>query len=143
VDVFRDTFTAAGIGDMSGDVFGNGMLYTDRTRLQAAFNHLHIFIDPNPDPDASYAERKRLFELPRSTWDDYDRSLISQGGGIFERAAKSIPLSPEIREMLAVDAKALSGQELIKAVLRMPVDLLWNGGIGTYVKATDERQGEV
>ena len=143
VDVFKDTFTAAGIGDMSGDVFGNGMLYTDRTRLQAAFNHLHIFIDPNPDPDAGYAERKRLFQLPRSTWEDYDRSLISQGGGIFERAAKSIKLSPEIRAMLGVEAEALSGQELIKAVLRMPVDLLWNGGIGTYVKSTDERHGEV
>ena len=143
VDVFKDTFTAVGIGDMSGDVFGNGMLYTDRTRLQAAFNHLHIFIDPNPDPDAGYAERKRLFQLPRSTWDDYDRSLISQGGGVFERAAKSIKLTPEIRAMLGVEALELSGQELIKAVLRMPVDLLWNGGIGTYVKATEERHGEV
>ncbi len=143
LDATKHTFTAAGIGDMSGDVFGNGMLYTDRIRLQAAFNHLHIFIDPDPDPDKGYAERKRLFELPRSTWDDYDRSLISEGGGIFERAAKSIPLSPQMREMLQVEAEALSGQELIKAVLRMPVDLLWNGGIGTYVKATDERHGEV
>ncbi len=143
VDVYKDTFTVAAIGDMSGDVFGNGMLYTDRIRLQAAFNHLHIFIDPDPDPDTSYAERKRLFELPRSTWEDYDRSLISQGGGIFDRAAKSIKLSPEIRTMLGVEAEALSGQELIQAILRMPVDLLWNGGIGTYVKAADERHGEV
>ncbi len=143
VDVFNDTFTAAGIGDMSGDVFGNGMLYTDRICLQAAFNHMHIFLDPDPNPDTSYAERKRLFELPRSTWDDYDRTLISKGGGVFERAAKSIPLSPEVRAMLGVEEQALSGQALIRAILSMQVDLLWNGGIGTYVKSVDERNGEV
>ncbi len=143
VDVFRDTFTAAGIGDMSGDVFGNGMLYSDRIRLQAAFNHLHVFLDPDPDPAIGFQERKRLFELPRSTWDDYDRSRISAGGGVFERAAKSIPLSPQVRSMLGVEDEALSGQALIQAILRMPVDLLWNGGIGTYVKSVDERHGEV
>jgi len=143
VDVHRDTFTVVAIGDMSGDVFGNGMLYTDRIRLQAAFNHMHVFLDPDPDPVSSYAERRRLFELPRSTWDDYDRSLISEGGGVFERSAKSIPLSPQVRAMLGVEDEALSGQALIQAVLRMPVDLLWNGGIGTYVKAGEERHGEV
>src|SRR5690606_17404368 len=112
LDVHRDTFTVVGIGDMSGDVFGNGMLYTDRIRLQAAFNHLHVFIDPDPDPDASFAKRKRLFELPRSTWADYDRSVISAGGGVFERSAKSIPLSEEMRAMLGVSDEALSGQDL-------------------------------
>ncbi len=142
LDVFKDTFTVAGIGDMSGDVFGNGLLYTDRIRLQAAFNHMHVFLDPDPDPKASFAERKRLFELPRSTWADYDASTISRGGGVFERSAKSIPLSPEVKRMLGVDDDALSGQDLIRAVLRMEVDLLWNGGIGTYVKASSERNAE-
>jgi len=143
LDAFRDTFTVAGLGDMSGDVFGNGMLYTDRIRLQAAFNHMHVFLDPDPEPVSSFAERKRLFNLPRSTWADYDASKISRGGGVFERSAKSIPLSPEVRAMLGVDDEALSGQDLIKAVLRMEVDLLWNGGIGTYVKSTSERNAEV
>ncbi len=142
LDVFEDTFTVVGIGDMSGDVFGNGLLYTDRIRLQAAFNHLHVFLDPDPDPKASFSERKRLFELPRSTWADYDASKISRGGGVFERSAKSIPLSPEVKRMLGVDDDALSGQDLIRAVLRMEVDLLWNGGIGTYVKASSERNAE-
>ncbi|MCO5174882.1 MAG: NAD-glutamate dehydrogenase [Trueperaceae bacterium] len=143
LDVFKDTFTVAGIGDMSGDVFGNGLLYTDRIRLQAAFNHLHVFLDPDPDPKASFAERRRLFELPRSTWADYDAAKISRGGGVFERSAKSIPLSPEVKRMLGVSDDALSGQDLIRAVLRMEVDLLWNGGIGTYVKASSERNAEV
>src|SRR5690606_13280015 len=143
VDVMRDEFTAVGIGDMSGDVFGNGLTYTDRTRLVAAFNHMHVFIDPQPDAARSFTERRRLFELPRSTWADYDPSLISAGGGVFERAAKSIELSPEIQALLGTTALAMSGQDLIKAVLRLPVDLLWNGGIGTYVKASTERNVEV
>lgn len=143
MNVKRDEFTVVGIGDMSGDVFGNGLIYTDRIRLQAAFNHLHVFIDPEPDAAVSFAERKRLFELPRSTWADYDRSLISEGGGVFDRSAKSIDLSQQIKAMLGTTAGAMSGQDLIKAVLRLPVDLLWNGGIGTYVKASTERNAEV
>jgi len=143
MNVFRDEFTVVGIGDMSGDVFGNGMLYTDKIRLVAAFDHRHVFVDPDPDPAASFAERKRLFALPRSSWADYDRSLISPGGGVFERGAKSIAITPEMKRALAIDADELSGPELIKAVLRAPVDLLWNGGIGTYVKASTERHAEV
>ena len=143
IDVKNDEFTAAGIGDMAGDVFGNGMLYTDKLRLQAAFNHLHIFLDPEPDAARGHVERRRLFTTPGSSWTDYDRSLISEGGGIFERAAKSIPLSPQVRAMLDVEAEELSGQELIRAILRMPVDLLWNGGIGTYVKASTESHADV
>ncbi len=143
LDAFRDTFTVVGLGDMSGDVFGNGMIYTDRIRLQAAFNHMHVFLDPDPEPVSAFAERQRLFDLPRSSWADYDRSKISHGGGVFERSAKSIPLSPEVKAMLGVDDDALSGQALIRAVLRMDVDLLWNGGIGTYVKSSGERNAEV
>lgn len=143
VNVHKDRFTVFGIGDMSGDVFGNGMLYTDTIKLQAAFNHLHIFLDPDPDPEVSFRERKRLFEMPRSTWEDYDPKLISEGGGVFARGAKSIPLSEEVREMLGVEAEALSGQDLIKAILKMPTDLFWNGGIGTYIKASSERNPEV
>ncbi len=143
VDVRRDPFTVIGIGDMSGDVFGNGMLYTDRIRLVAAFNHLHVFLDPDPDPEASFAERRRLFDAPRSSWSDYDPKLISRGGGVFERSAKRIELSPEVRALLGVEVEAMSGQDLIRAVLKLPVDLLWNGGIGTYVKASSERHAEV
>ena len=143
VDVHKETFTVYGIGDMSGDVFGNGMLHTETMRLQAAFNHMHIFLDPDPDPVKSYAERKRLFALPRSSWEDYDKELISKGGGVYSRFAKSIPLSENVREMLEVEAEALSGQDLIKAILRMPADLFWNGGIGTYVKSSAERHAEV
>jgi glutamate dehydrogenase len=143
LNVFRDEFTVVGIGDMSGDVFGNGMLYTDKIRLVAAFDHRHVFVDPDPDPARSYAERRRLFELPRSSWDDYDRSLISPGGGVFERGAKRIAVTPEMKRALGIDADELSGPELIRAVLRAPVDLLWNGGIGTYVKASAERHAEV
>jgi glutamate dehydrogenase len=142
-NVMRDEFTVVGIGDMSGDVFGNGLIYTDRIRLQAAFNHLHVFIDPEPDAAASFRERTRLFKLPRSTWADYDRTLISEGGGVFDRSAKSIELSPQIKALLGTTAGSMSGQDLIKAVLRLPVDLLWNGGIGTYVKASTERNAEV
>lgn len=142
VDVMSHEFTCAGIGDMAGDVFGNGMLYTNKLRLQAAFNHMHIFLDPEPKAEASHKERKRLFNLPRSSWDDYDKSLISKGGGVFLRAAKSIPLSPEVKAMLDVQADEMNGQELIQAILRMPVDLLWNGGIGSYVKASTESNAD-
>ena len=143
VNVRTDPVTVAGIGDMSGDVFGNGLLHTDTIRLQAAFNHLHIFLDPEPDASVSYAERKRLFDLPRSSWRDYDTSLISEGGGVYDRGAKSIPLSPQAREMLDVENERMSGQDLVKAILKARVDLLWNGGIGTYVKASAERNAEV
>jgi len=142
-DPMREPFTVAGIGDMSGDVFGNGLLQSPHAKLIAAFNHQHVFIDPDPDPARAFAERKRLFALPRSSWLDYDTSAISAGGGVFERHAKRIPLSPEIRAALDIDREALSGQELVRAVLTARVDLLWNGGIGTYVKASSERHGEV
>jgi glutamate dehydrogenase len=142
VDVKNQEFTCAGIGDLAGDVFGNGMIYTDKLRLLAAFNHMHIFLDPNPDAAASYQERKRMFELPRSSWEDYDKSLISQGGGVFSRASKSIPLSPEVKAMLQVEADEMNGQELIRAILKMPVDLLWNGGIGNYVRASTESNAD-
>jgi glutamate dehydrogenase len=143
VDTQAEPFTVVGIGDMSGDVFGNGMLLSEHIRLVAAFNHQHIFLDPEPDPATSFAERRRLFELPRSGWSDYDRALISKGGGIWERTAKSIPLSPEARRALAVDAPALTPPELVRAILLAPVDLLFNGGIGTYVKAERETGAEV
>lgn len=143
LDVMNDEFSVVGIGDMSGDVFGNGLLYTDKIKLRAAFNHLHIFIDPNPDAASSYAERKRLFELPRSAWTDYNKELISAGGGIFERAAKRIKLSPEMKTMLGVDKEEMNGQELVRALLKMPVDLLWNGGIGTYVRQSGETDADV
>ncbi|MEM8546755.1 MAG: NAD-glutamate dehydrogenase, partial [Pseudomonadota bacterium] len=143
IDTQTDKFTVAGVGDMSGDVFGNGMLLSRTIRLQAAFNHLHIFLDPDPDPETSYQERERLFALPRSTWADYDPAVISAGGGVFSRADKSIPLSPAIQRLLGVKADALSPPELIQAILKMEVDLLWNGGIGTYVKATHESHPDV
>ena len=136
-------FTVIGVGDMAGDVFGNGMLLSKHIRLQAAFNHMHIFIDPNPDAAASWAERDRLFALPRSSWEDYDKSLISKGGGIFSRKAKSIPLSAEIQTMLGTKKAALPPNELIRMILSMKVDLLWNGGIGTYVKASTETHTDV
>jgi glutamate dehydrogenase len=142
IDVQAAEFTAVGIGDMAGDVFGNGMLCSEHMRLLGAFNHLHIFLDPNPDPAASYAERRRLFALSRSAWSDYDRELISPGGGVFSRAAKTIPLSAEVRQALGVEAEQLTPAELIRAMLRAPVDLLFNGGIGTYVKAEEETQAE-
>jgi glutamate dehydrogenase len=128
---------------MSGDVFGNGMLLSRHLRLQAAFNHQHIFLDPNPDAAAGFMERQRLFNLPRSTWDDYDRKKISRGGGVYSRAAKSIPLSPAVQSMLRLEVTSATPNEIIRAILRMPVDLLWNGGIGTYVKASDESNNEV
>ncbi len=136
-------FTAVGIGDMSGDVFGNGMLQSPCTRLIAAFDHRHIFIDPDPDPARSYAERQRLFALERSSWADYDTDCLSSGGGIWPRSAKSIRLSVAARNALGIDEEQLPPNELIQAILRAPVDLLWNGGIGTYIKAADERDIEV
>jgi glutamate dehydrogenase len=139
-----DEFTVAGIGDMSGDVFGNGMLLSRKIKLVAAFDHRHVFIDPGPDPAVSFAERQRLFALPRSSWADYDRSLISAGGGVWPRSAKSVPLSPQARAALGIaeSALALAPEELISRILTAPVDLLWNGGIGTYVKATGEGQAD-
>jgi len=133
-------FTAVGIGDMSGDVFGNGMLLSRHIKLIGAFNHLHVFLDPDPDPERGLAERERLFALPRSSWSDYDPTAISAGGGVWPRTAKSIPLSAEVRAVLGLDTGvvALTPSELISALLRAPVDLLWNGGIGTYVKASGE-----
>ncbi len=142
-DITSEPVTVVGIGDMSGDVFGNGMLLSRTLKLVAAFDHRHIFIDPDPDPERSYEERQRLFRLPRSSWADYDRTLISKGGGIYPRGAKAIRLSLEAQTVLDTQAGELNGQALIKAILRAPVDLLWNGGIGTYVKASDETHAEV
>jgi len=143
IDIQKTDFTVTGIGDMSGDVFGNGMLLSPHIRLQAAFDHRHIFIDPNPDKGTSFAERQRLFDLPRSSWDDYDRTRISKGGGVFARTSKSITLSPEARALLGLEGAANTPTEIMRAILRMPVDLLWNGGIGTYVKASRESNAEV
>jgi len=145
VDCQKQPFTAVGIGDMGGDVFGNGMLMSKVTKLLAAFNHIHIFVDPNPDPAASYAERDRLFRMPRSSWRDYNPSLISKGGGVFDRGAKSIPVTAEMRAALGIDGgvAAMSGEEMMRAILRAPVDLLYNGGIGTYVKASTEEHQDV
>ncbi|MET8948027.1 NAD-glutamate dehydrogenase [Streptomyces sp. NPDC004542] len=145
VDTQTQDFTVVGIGDMSGDVFGNGMLLSEHIRLVAAFDHRHIFIDPNPDAAVSYAERRRLFDLPRSSWADYDTDLLSAGGGVFPRTAKSIPVNAHIREALGIEGKVtkLTPAELMKAILGAPVDLLWNGGIGTYVKASTESNADV
>jgi glutamate dehydrogenase len=142
-DIQNENFTVVGIGDMSGDVFGNGMLLSRHIKLVGTFNHRHVFLDPNPDPETSFEERKRLFELERSSWADYDTSLISEGGGIFPRSAKSIRLSPEVRELLDVEDEALTPNEVINALLKAEADLLWNGGIGTYVKASEETNAEV
>ena len=141
-DIGRTDFTTIGIGDMSGDVFGNGMLLSRHIRLIGAFNHMHVFLDPDPDPRVSFEERKRLFELGRSGWGDYDPARISEGGGVYLRTAKAIKLSPQVRSALATDAEELFPNELIRELLRAPVDLLWNGGIGTYVKAADETHAE-
>jgi len=140
-----DAFTVVGVGDMSGDVFGNGMLLSEHIKLVAAFDHRHVFIDPDPDPAASFAERARMFALPRSSWADYDQALISPGGGIWPRGLKSVPVSAQARTALGIDAgvSALSVDDLISAILAAPVDLLWNGGIGTYVKASSESHAEV
>ncbi|WP_339892311.1 NAD-glutamate dehydrogenase [Neptuniibacter pectenicola] len=143
INTDKQNFTVVGIGDMSGDVFGNGMLLSKHIQLVAAFNHQHIFIDPKPDAGKSWLERKRLFELPRSSWSDYDASLISKGGGIFSRSSKSIKLTPEMQALTGLTSSAVPPTELINALLKAPVDLLWNGGIGTYVKATTESDGDV
>jgi glutamate dehydrogenase len=142
VDAQRDVISVAGIGDMAGDVFGNGMLQSERLRLVAAFNHQHIFIDPQPDPARSYRERARLFRLPRSSWEDYSRAALSAGGAIYARSAKTLKLSREAQTLLQIPAE-VTPIEAIKAILRLPVDLLWNGGIGTYVKAADESHTDV
>jgi len=142
MDIQTEPFTCCGIGDMSGDVFGNGMLLSRATKLVAAFNHVHIFLDPQPDPVKSYAERERLFRLPRSGWMDYDRSAIGEGGGVFERSARAIRLSPRMRELLGIEAESASGEEVVRRILTMRADLLYNGGIGTYVKATDESDAD-
>lgn len=143
IDCQTTDFTCVAIGDMAGDVFGNGMLLSKHIRLQVAFNHMHIFVDPNPDSAKTYVERQRLFELPRSSWEDYDKSLISKGGGIFSRSAKSITLTPEMKKMLGTKKASMTPTELIKASLSMHVDLIWNGGIGTYVKAKSESDAQV
>jgi glutamate dehydrogenase len=139
----RDDFTVVGIGDMAGDVFGNGMLLSPHIRLVAAFNHMHIFLDPAPDAAKSWAERKRLFDLPRSSWADYDARLISAGGGVFSRDAKAIRLSEPVKALTGLDVDRITPNELISALLCSPVDLIWNGGIGTYVKATHESHADV
>ena len=144
-DTQTEDFTVVGIGDMSGDVFGNGMLLSEHIRLIGAFDHRHVFIDPNPDAATSYAERKRLFTTPRSSWDDYNRDLISAGGGVFARTAKSIDVTPEMREALGLDEDVteVTPTALIQAVLKAPVDLLWNGGIGTYVRGSSETDDQI
>ena len=145
VNVQEEPFTAVGIGDMSGDVFGNGMLLSKQIKLVAAFDHRHVFLDPEPDPRTSWVERERLFNLPRSTWEDYSADLISEGGGVYPRSAKSVPITPQVREVLGIDegVTELTPDELIQRVLTSPVDLLWNGGIGTYVKAGSQSHAEV
>ena len=145
VDTQTEDFTVVGIGDMSGDVFGNGMLLSKHIRLIAAFDHRHVFLDPDPDGASSWEERRRMFDLPRSSWDDYDKSLISEGGGVYSREHKSIPVSPQVREALGIDGDIteMTPPNLIKAILQAPVDLLFNGGIGTYVKAESESDADV
>jgi len=143
IDTQTTEFTCVGVGDMSGDVFGNGMLLSQRIRLVAAFDHRHIFLDPSPDAATSFAERQRMFALPRSSWADYDARLISAGGGIWSRAEKSIPVSPQAQAALGISAALMAPNELISAILRAPVDLLYNGGIGTYVKASTESHPDV
>ena len=142
-DIQSEPFTVVGVGDMSGDVFGNGMLLSQQTRLVAAFDHRHLFFDPDPDPAVSWAERKRLFDLPRSSWADYDAKLISAGGGVFPRTAKTVALTPQIKAMLGLKDDIVAPAELVKAVLRAPCELLYLGGIGTYVKAPSESDAEV
>ncbi len=145
IDIQSQPVTVAGVGDMSGDVFGNGMLLSRSMKLVAAFDHRDIFLDPDPDPEAAYRERQRLFDLPRSSWQDYDRSLLSKGGGVFARSAKSIPLSEEVRAVLGLDKPAATPAEVMSAILKADVGLLWFGGIGTYIRAaaeTDEQAGD-
>jgi glutamate dehydrogenase len=143
IDTQTTDFTVVGVGDMSGDVFGNGMLLSRHIKLLAAFDHRHIFLDPTPDTEKSFAERERMFALPRSSWADYDASLISEGGGIYPRTAKTIPISPQVQKALGISAHALAPNELVRAILLAEADLLYNGGIGTYVKATSETHAQV
>lgn len=143
IDIQSKSITVAGIGDMAGDVFGNGMLLSRKIKLVAAFNHAHIFLDPSPDPEKSFAERERLFEKPRSTWMDYNAEIISTGGGVYNRSAKSISLSKNMQKLLGVNKGSISGRELVRSILKMPVDLLYCGGIGTYVRASDESDRDV
>lgn len=142
-DIQKNDFTVVGIGDMAGDVFGNGMLLSRHIKLVGAFNHLHIFIDPNPDAESTFKERDRLFHLPRSNWTDFDKKLISKGGGVFNRSAKSIPVSPEMQKVFGLTQNEIEPNELIKTILTAKVDLLWSGGIGTYVKASSESHANV
>ncbi len=143
INVQETDFTVVGVGDMGGDVFGNGMLLSEHIQLVCAFNHMHIFVDPDPDAATSFIERKRLFEMPRSSWDDYNRELISKGGGIFRRAAKSIAITPEMKERFDITEDSMTPTNFIHSVLKAPVDLLWNGGIGTYIKSAQETHGDV
>ncbi len=143
LDVQKQPITVVGIGDMAGDVFGNGLLSSNQLKLVAAFNHLHIFVDPTPDPATSFAERERLFNLPRSSWEDYNHELISAGGGVFSRQAKAIAISPEMAQLFDIKGTSLPPNELLSAILRAPVDLIWNGGIGTYIKSSQESHSDV
>ncbi len=143
MDSRTSEFTVVGIGDMSGDVFGNGMLLSRHLKLIGAFNHQHVFLDPDPDPESTFKERERLFNLPGSSWGDYDRKAISPGGGVWPRSAKAIPLSPQARRALGVEAETMTPNDLVSALLRAPVDVLWNGGIGTYVRSSRERDVDV
>lgn len=143
MNVQQDPISVVGIGDMGGDVFGNGLLRSETIKLVGAFNHLHIFVDPNPDPAKSFEERQRLYDMPRSSWEDYNTDLISKGGGIFSRQAKSIPVSKEMKAVLGINKAKVTPIELISAMLTAPVDLIWNGGIGTYVKASYETHAEI
>ena len=142
LDPAKDEFTAVGIGDMSGDVFGNGMLLSDKIKLLAAYDHRHVFVDPDPDPAASFAERRRLFDLAGSSWDDYDRDVLSEGGGVYRRDAKWIELPERARELLGIEEERIAPNDVIRAILRAQVDLLWNGGIGTVVKASTESDAD-
>jgi glutamate dehydrogenase len=143
MDIQTNDFTVVGIGDMAGDVFGNGMLLSKHIKLLGAFNHIHIFIDPTPNAELSFNERERLFNLPRSNWTDYDKKLISKGGGVFNRNAKSIPVSKEMQEAFGIKHTEIEPNELIKSILKAKVDLLWSGGIGTYVKSSSESNASV
>ena len=142
-NIQTEPFTVIGVGDMSGDVFGNGMLLSEQIKLQGAFNHLHIFVDPDPDPATSFAERKRLFDLPRSSWADYDETLLSKGGRIYERRAKKLPLTPEIKHLTGLKEDKVTPAQLIQALLTAKAELLWFGGIGTYLKSRNESHGDV
>jgi glutamate dehydrogenase len=143
INTEQTVITVVGIGDMSGDVFGNGLIYSKNLKLVAAFDHRHIFLDPDPDPVLSYHERLRLFNLPSSSWEDYNLQLLSKGGAVYKRSVKAISLSPEIKKVLAIEDDSVMPNELIRAILKAPVDLLWNGGIGTYVKASTENHADV